>query len=70
MKVLLTTDRVYGYGAVQRCGDVIDVPPDEALRLIRANQAEAIEDVIETAMIEPREEVRVTRRPKHGAASH
>ena len=65
MKVTLTTDRVLNYGILQRTGDVIDIPPEEALALVRAGQAEAIPEVIETAMIEPREEVRKTRRPKN-----
>lgn len=67
MRVTLTTDRAVGYGAVQSAGSEIDLPPDEALALIRAGQAEAVVDVIETAMDEPREELRgKTRRNKHG----
>jgi hypothetical protein len=67
MKVVLTTDRVCGYGALQRQGAVIDVNPEEALRLIQAGQAEAFQsdEVIETAMVEPREEIRRTRSNKH-----
>jgi hypothetical protein len=65
--VILTTDRVLNHGTLQRSGDVIELPPEEALRLIHANQAEAIE-VIETAMDEPRSEIRITRRPKHGTS--
>ena len=66
MKIILTTDRVYGYGAIQRAGDTIELPPEEALRMIKSGQAEAIVDVIETAMDEPREELRgKLRRDKH-----
>lgn len=64
MRVILTTDRVLNYGVLQRTGDVIELETNEALRLIRANQAEPIE----TAMDEPREEIR-TRRHKHVATS-
>lgn len=69
MKVVLTTDLVYGYGAVGRKGQTVDFPPDDAIHLIRSGQAEAVVEVIETTMEEPREELRGNhRRHKHGAA--
>jgi hypothetical protein len=67
MRVTLTTDRVFNYGRVQRRGEVIEVDSDEALRLIRANQAEPVE-TIETAMDEPREVFRGHRRNKHATS--
>ena len=68
MRVVLTTDRVLNHGTLQRSGEEIDVSPEEALALIRSGQAEAVTEVIETAMDEPREEVRVTLIPKHGTS--
>ena len=68
MKIVLNTDVVYGYGSVGRRGQTVDFPPDEAIRLIRSGQAEALVEIIETAMDEPREELRGrTRRNKHGS---
>jgi hypothetical protein len=61
---MLTTDRVLNYGVLQRTGEVIELETNEALRLVRANQAE----LIETAMDEPRTEIR-GRRHKHVAIS-
>lgn len=50
MKVKLLTSRV-GTGFVQEAGEVIDLPPHEAERMIRAEQAEAINDQPQTAMV-------------------
>lgn len=68
MRVILTTERVLYSGVTQFRGQEIDVSPEEALRLIKAGQAESL-DLIETAMDEPRDEFRgvpKTRRYKHG----
>lgn len=48
-RVRLTTDRVGGFGWMQRAGDEIDMQVDEALSLVQAGQAE----FIETAMKSP-----------------
>jgi hypothetical protein len=58
MKVTLKTDRICGYGALQRRGRTVEVTPEEAIRLIQDGQAVAFEELIETAMHEPREELR------------
>lgn len=65
MRVVLTTDRVVGYGVLQRNGDVIEVGEVEAKRLLAAGQA-----VIETAMDEPREEFAQTRKHVSRRNSH
>jgi hypothetical protein len=66
MRVMLTTDRVLNFGAIQRRGQEIEIPPDEALRLIQSGQAEAVVELTETAMDEPRSELRINRRKLHG----
>jgi hypothetical protein len=66
MKIVLTTDLVYGYGSVGRRGQTVDFPPDDAIRLIQSGQAEAFVEVYETAMDEPRSELRINRRKSHG----
>lgn len=43
MKIKLLTSRA-GAGFSQNRGDVIDVPNDEAIRMIEAGQAEAIRE--------------------------
>lgn len=43
-KVRLTTPRVLGNGQTQDFGDVIDVEPREAERLIRAGQAVPVQE--------------------------
>ena len=69
MRVILTTSRVINYGIEQHEGQELDLPPEEALALIRANQAEAIVELKETAMDEPRTELRQKPRShKHGTS--
>lgn len=43
MRVELTTDRVC-YGNVQRDGEILDLPDDEARALIAANSAKPIDN--------------------------
>jgi hypothetical protein len=42
-RVRLLTDRV-GQGFTQRAGDEVELPPAEAERLVRARQAEYVQD--------------------------
>ena len=60
MKIKLSFDRAGG-GAVQYAGEIVDVPVDEALALIRAGQAESLD--VETTMVAPTEAA-VLNRPK------
>jgi hypothetical protein len=53
MRVSLTTDRS-GYGWAQYAGQIVDVSPAEARRLIAAGQAEMVETGIETTAIDHR----------------
>lgn len=63
MKVRLTTDRVHGYGLLQRQGDVVDVSAEEGARLVATGQAEPVE--VERAVVRPPENAvsRPVRRP-------
>jgi len=54
MLIRLTTDRVAGFGVLQLEGSVIDVPDQEALRMLERGQAEFMEP--ETAMVAPTED--------------
>jgi len=45
LRVLLLTDRVVGYGSLQREGDVIEVCQEEGVRMIKAGQAESMEKI-------------------------
>jgi hypothetical protein len=69
MKVKLLSNRVVGYGNLQRRGLTVEVTPEEALRLIKDGQAEALTETIETAMEEPREELRGRTRSNRHATS-
>lgn len=52
MKIMLLTSRVVEGGDSQKFGDIIDLPNDEAMRLVRRGSAKRIEDnEVETAMI-------------------
>lgn len=67
MKVRLTTDRVVGLGAIQRQGDVVEVKPDEAARLLTTRQAEPVD--LEHAVVGPPENAsRRGRAPKRPGA--
>lgn len=59
MRVILDTDRVVGFGAIQNAGDAIELNDDEALRLLESGQAH-----VETAMDEPRLEFAAHKRRK------
>lgn len=52
MQVILQTSRITSEGHAQKFGDVIDVPKDEAKRMIAAGQAREAGELIETAMSE------------------
>jgi len=54
MLIRLTTDRVAGYGVLQLAGSVIDVPDQDALRMLERGQAEFIEP--EFAAVAPSED--------------
>ena len=43
MRVRLLTSRVGATGAVDNVGDIIDMPPHEAVRMIDTKQAESVE---------------------------
>ncbi len=43
MQIRLLTDRVVGYGVVQLEGSIVDVPDQEALRMLERGQAEFAE---------------------------
>lgn len=61
----MLTARVEGNGRTQQWGDIIDVPDDEAKRMIAAGQAERSVDGPETAMVGGGENaMRQTGRPK------
>ena len=63
MRIRLTSDRA-GVTFYQRAGQIIDVPTDEAMRLLAADAAEVVPDEPETAAVEPpRNAARVSRRP-------
>lgn len=53
MKVRLTTHRVLSDGRPQCWGDILDLPHNEAARLIEHGQAVRIEDAPDCEMIEP-----------------
>ncbi len=64
MKVELLTSRA-GIGWEEREGEVVEVPADEAMQLIRAGQAKAAcsEPDIEAATIGPAENAAVFHKP-------
>ena len=57
MRVRLTTSRVVNFagtgilGSAQQVGDVIEVSKEEGRRLIKAQQAEPVEERIESATV-------------------
>lgn len=53
VRVKLRCDRVVGFGTVQYEGQVVEVPADEATRMVKAGQAEAVTTrTAETAMLD------------------
>lgn len=66
MRIQLTTDRA-GVTFYQREGEIVDLPSDEALALVRSGQAIPVIDsaTIETAALSPRESVEIRNGPKH-----
>lgn len=53
VQVKLLCDRVVGFGTVQYEGQVVDVTADEATRMVKAGQAEAVTTrTVETAMLD------------------
>lgn len=70
MKVILTTDRV-GVLLCQREGDEIDLPGEEALRLIRLGQAIAVSSTTECAAIaSPPENAAIQFKPNKKKRKH
>lgn len=61
----MLTSRVEAGGRNQQWGDIIDVPDDEAKRMIAAGQAQRLVDEPETAMVGGGENaMRPTGKPK------
>ena len=65
MKVRMLTDRA-AWGMYHADGDIVNLPRDEALRLIHAGQAELVkgERQVETATVGPTETAAIDIQPK------
>ena len=61
MRVRLTTWRVCGHGTTQRPGQEIELPDDEAQRLIAAGSAVAVAAETETTTVAPAENASLCR---------
>lgn len=73
VRIRLTTDRCPGPGVIQREGDVIEVDPETATRMLRSRQAEAVTEdhPAREAMVrtpDRRAVSRQTRQPRGAAA--
>jgi len=63
VQVKLRCDRVVGFGTLQYEGQVIEVTAEEATRMVKAGQAEAVlETAVRTAMLDRSATTRTGRR--------
>jgi len=63
VQVRLKCDRVVGFGTLQYEGQVVEVTADEATRMVKAGQAEAVlETAVRTAMLDRCATTRAGRR--------